>query len=116
MVYIQSGHFSFYFEHKKGDLGLGMIQPLWKEPDDERPCQLTRMTLYLLKDGEPRELEHLRKTIFQQLDDLEGSCLLFLQKLKRIRVTFREEDGRLRNAKEFSLRQGTTIGFSSKRH
>jgi hypothetical protein len=27
-VHIQSGHFSFFFQHKKGDLGLGMVLPV----------------------------------------------------------------------------------------
>lgn len=63
-VYIQSGNFSFKFEHKKEDPGLGMVRPIWVEPADE-----------------------LRKIIVNQLDSLQESCLLFLKNLQRIQVS-----------------------------
>ena len=102
MVYIQSGHFSFFFRHEKGDSGLGMALPVWKEAEEELPSPLTRMTLHLHDKGDRNELQHLRQTIFQQLDDLQETCLLFLQNLKQIRVSFYEKDGRLKSTKEFS--------------
>lgn len=102
-VYIQSGHFSFSFKHEKGDTGLGMVAPIWHEEDESILVPLTRMTLYLHQKGNPRELEHLRGTIFEQLMDLRQTCLLFLRNLKQIRVAFYNEDAQLEHAREFRL-------------
>ncbi|KAK3941989.1 hypothetical protein QBC46DRAFT_257257 [Diplogelasinospora grovesii] len=102
-VYIQSGHFSFYFKHEKGDVGLGMVLPVWKDADEELPGPLTRMTLHLHEKGDPTELEHLRRTIFKQLGDLQQTCLLFLRNLKRIRVAFYDQDGGLKSSKDFRV-------------
>jgi hypothetical protein len=104
-VHIQSGHFSFYFNHEKGDTGLGMVTPIWHDEDESIPGPLTRMTLYLHQKGDPRELKHLRTTIFEQLKDLRQTCLLFLRSLRQIRVAFHGDDGGLEHAQEFRLRQ-----------
>ncbi|GAB1316396.1 hypothetical protein MFIFM68171_06606 [Madurella fahalii] len=99
-VHIQSGPFSFYFEHKKGDRGLGMIAPIWQDPIEELESPLTRMTLHLHDQGSQDELEHLRAMIIEQLDDVRPTCLLFLRKLRRIRVTFFDEQGQPERARE----------------
>ncbi len=83
-VYIQSGNFSFKFEHKKEDPGLGMVRPIWVEPADELPSPLTRMTLWLHDDE--AGADELCKIIVNQLDSLQESCLLFLKNLQRIQV------------------------------
>jgi len=102
-VYIQSGDFSFSFKHAKGDSGLGMVQPIWKDPAEELEGPLTRMTLYLHEAGDARELEHLRKTIFQQLSDLQQTCLLFLRNIRRISITFYSATGDVGTSKEYSV-------------
>ncbi|KAM7185751.1 hypothetical protein V8F20_011688 [Naviculisporaceae sp. PSN 640] len=102
-VYIQSGNFSYYFKHRKGDSGLGMVLPIWVDTDEELPTPLTRMTLYLHEEGDPTELEHLRNTIFQQLNDLHETCLLFLRNLKQIQVSFHSEDGEQETSKVFRV-------------
>lgn len=109
-VHILSGNFSFYFKHEKGDLGLGMVLPVWQDTDDDLPKGLTRMTLYLHNKGDPQESKHLRQIIFKQLNDLQQTCLLFLQNLKQIRVAFYNEDGGLKNSKDF--RVGKTCGHN----
>ncbi|KAJ4286909.1 hypothetical protein N0V88_007854 [Collariella sp. IMI 366227] len=103
MVHIQSGYFSFFFRHEKGDSGLGMVLPVWKDAEEELPGPLTRMTLHLHQKGDQNELQHLRETIFQQLNDLQETCLLFLGKLKRICVSFYHDDGGLKSTKVFSV-------------
>ncbi|KAK4235362.1 hypothetical protein C8A03DRAFT_36794 [Achaetomium macrosporum] len=105
-VHIQSGHFSFYFKHDKGDPGLGMVTPIWEDGAEELPSPLTRMTLYLHDKGDPSELEHLRSIISEQLSALQPTCLLFLRNLKQIRVTFYGEDGQLKRARQFRLGDG----------
>ncbi|KAK3331475.1 hypothetical protein B0H66DRAFT_487633 [Apodospora peruviana] len=102
-VYIQSGNFSFYFKHEKGDTGLGMVLPVWKDADEDMPGPLTRTTLYLHEKGHPNQLRHLREVIFKQLNDLEETCLLFLRNLKRIRVAFYDEDDELTTSKDFCV-------------
>lgn len=102
-VYIQSGSFSYYFKHGKGDSGLGMVLPIWVDTDEELPTPLTRMTLYLHEEGDPSELEHLRNTIFKQLNDLQETCLLFLRNLKQIHVSFYDGDGVQETTKLFRV-------------
>ncbi|CAG9997117.1 unnamed protein product [Clonostachys byssicola] len=100
-VYIQSRHFSFYFRHEKGDSGLGMIRPIWKEPEGDAPLPFTRMTLYIHENREPRELQHLKAIIFKQFEDLQKTCLLFLKKIKSISVSFYNDAGSLKDSKSF---------------
>ncbi|SPN99278.1 uncharacterized protein DNG_02315 [Cephalotrichum gorgonifer] len=103
-VYIQSGHFSFAFKHKEGDSGLGMVTPVWQDTEEAISGPLTRMTLYLHEEGDPENIAHLRKTIFKQLDDLQETCLLFLKKLKEIRVEFYDESGAVERSKAFRVK------------
>ncbi|KAB8254531.1 hypothetical protein BDV32DRAFT_132200 [Aspergillus pseudonomiae] len=102
-VRIQSGNFSFHFKHRIGDLGLGMVLPVWEDPDDECPDRLTRMTLYLHTEGEPHALQHLRQTIFQQLGDLQQTSLLFLKNLKQIGIFFYDGSGEMQRSKTFRV-------------
>ncbi|CZR37438.1 uncharacterized protein FPRO_02302 [Fusarium proliferatum ET1] len=79
-VHIQSGNFSFEFRHNKTDPGIGMVRPIWGDPD---------------------ELQHLRRIISMQFDDLQETCLLFLRKLEQISLEFYDEDGELERSKYF---------------
>ena len=78
-VYIQSEPFSFSFEHTFGDGGLGMVTPMF-EDHHEIPSKIrTRMTLTL---ANPAEAENLAKDFY----DLPETLLLFLSKLRKIRI------------------------------
>ncbi len=99
-VHIQSGPFSFYFKHEKDGRGLGMITPIWEEPVEKLKSPLTRMTLHLHDRGSRDEFERLRAMIVEQLDDLRPTCLIFLRKLRRIRVAFYDEQGELERERE----------------
>ncbi|CAH0058483.1 unnamed protein product [Clonostachys solani] len=107
-VYIQSRHFSFYFRHEKGDSGLGMIRPIWKEPEEDGPLPFTRMTLYIHEKREAGELQHLKAIIFKQFEDLQKTCLLFLKKIKNISVSFYNDDGSLKDSKSFKAADAGT--------
>lgn len=100
-VHIQSGHFSFEFRHKKTDPGIGMVRPIWKNPDNPIPDPLTRMTLYLHDQGQPGEIEHLKRVISMQFNELQDTCLLFLRKLQQISLEFYNDNGELTTAKKF---------------
>ncbi|KAJ5724661.1 hypothetical protein N7493_006389 [Penicillium malachiteum] len=106
-VEIQSGNYSFYFKHDRGDLGLGMVLPVWQEVSDELPGSLTRITLHLHQKGDPEDIDHLHQTIFKQLSDLEQTCLLFLRNLKEIKVSFYDQGEELQRSKIFCLKENT---------
>ncbi|KAJ6007726.1 hypothetical protein N7540_011702 [Penicillium herquei] len=112
-VEIQSGNYSFYFKHDRGDLGLGMVLPVWQDISDELPNSLTRITLHLHQKGDQEDIDHLRQTIFKQLSDLEQTCLLFLRNLKKIRVSFYNQDEELQMSKMFYLKDNLTGTISS---
>lgn len=92
-VWIQSGPFSFCFEHRRGDSGMGMISPLWQETTEELAGPLTRMTFYLADDGDPNARAEQRRNIHEQLNDLKPEMLLFLNKLRRIEVRLHDDGG-----------------------
>jgi hypothetical protein len=89
---IQSGDFSFHFQHKKGDSGMGMISPVWEDvegdSDDEITEPLTRITLFLHESMQDDAMETTR----QQFKEIESTFLMFLRRLKRIDVTMYDEN------------------------
>ena len=78
-VHIQSGAFSFYFEHEHGDDGLGMVTPVYEEHKDLPPDVRTRMILTLSNTSDYDK--HVK-----EFHDLPDTLLLFLTKLKRITI------------------------------
>lgn len=91
-VQIQSGPLSFYFQHREGDSGMGMITPIWFEPRTELSKPLTRITLYFHDNGEAENLQRRRDAIIKQLWDLQGTVLLFLKNLRTIKITIFNQD------------------------
>jgi hypothetical protein len=92
-VHIQSGDFSFDFIHRKTDSGMGMITPIWQERRDPAlPFELTRITLYLHDQSDPAERDRDRQIINQQFRELQDTLLLFLRKLRKIEVSFHDEE------------------------
>ena len=80
-VHIQSGSFSFCFEHTRGDGGLGMVTPIFEDHCEIHPCSdiRTRMILTLAKPSEAKDLA-------KEFYDLPDTLLLFLGKLQRITI------------------------------
>ncbi|OJJ33410.1 hypothetical protein ASPWEDRAFT_185791 [Aspergillus wentii DTO 134E9] len=85
-VHIQSGEFSFCFQHKMGDSGMGMISPIWQEAEDQPPGSLTRITLFLHEAGSDEILSKQRETTLRQFEDLRATFLLFMKNLGKIEV------------------------------
>jgi hypothetical protein len=100
-VHIQSGNFSFEFRHRRKDPGLGMVRPIWVKTEEKLAEPLTRTTLYFHEEGDSDELQHLKDITFKQFEDLEQTCLLFLQKLRQIEVQFHDEEGKMLKSKGF---------------
>jgi hypothetical protein len=78
-VHIQSGPFSFFFEHEPGNNGMGMITPVWEHTDTTLEEPLTRITLTLLESLDLVDL-------LSQFDTFPHTLLLFLNKVGRIIV------------------------------
>jgi hypothetical protein len=78
-VRIQSGPFSFSFDHERGDNGLGMVTPANRDHEDLPGDVHTRITLQL---AEPARFEQ-RVADFLELPD---TLLLFLKKLSTITI------------------------------
>jgi hypothetical protein len=103
-AHIRSGPFSFYFQHNRGDSGIGMVNPVWLEPDPDEEFEdpITRITLTLHDCSEPHKLAEQRKVIHQQFNDLPKTLLLFLKKLKRIEDMIYYENGLLSSSTAYS--------------
>jgi hypothetical protein len=93
-VHIQSGPFSFSFEHSRDadDDGLGMVTPVNEEHGEVPKDVGTRMTLKLLDTS---AFQH-RVRDFLELPD---TLLLFLTKIKTIAVNIHFPDGKKIGAK-----------------
>lgn len=73
---------------------MGMVMPIWQDPEEELPNPLTRITLFLHEGQDTAELEHERQIILQQFQKLQDTLLLFLRKIRHIEVFyFDEQDG-----------------------
>jgi hypothetical protein len=78
-VHIQSGPFSFFFEHRPGGSGMGMVTPQWEEPCEALQDISTRITLTLLDTLDYQDL-------ISQFRALPDTFLLFLNKLNQITI------------------------------
>ncbi|RFU80710.1 hypothetical protein TARUN_1479 [Trichoderma arundinaceum] len=103
-VYIQSGNFSFFFQHKRGDQGLGMISPIWYEPDEAPSQPGTKMRL-LLGDGHSTIPPTQYQNILDQFDKLNESILLFMRNLEEIRISIFDEAGTTTKFTRFTKRR-----------
>jgi hypothetical protein len=79
-AHIQSGHFSFSFQHKKGGSGMGMISPIWEDTGEALADPLT-----------------------QQFRELQDSILLFMKNLKKIEITMYDESDLITSRTSYSM-------------
>jgi hypothetical protein len=91
-AHIQSGNFSFFFQHRRGDSGMGMITPVWQDHEDELGDHFTRITLFLHDDGDADVVEEQRQIIWQQFQDIHDAILLFMKNIERIDIVFYNDD------------------------
>lgn len=103
-VHIQSGAFSFFFMHKPGGSGMGMISPIWEDGGEELPkSTLTRITLYLHETGDEAMMAKTRETIEKQFEELQETFLLFMKNLRKINVAFHNEMGEQTSSASYSV-------------
>lgn len=84
LVTIQSGFWSFEFRYPKGDDGLGMVVPHWKDPDSacDHGCGTT-ITLSFIRND-----EEFMQELVSAFKSVPDSTLLFLRKLHKIVISF----------------------------
>ncbi|KOC14318.1 hypothetical protein AFLA70_555g000420 [Aspergillus flavus AF70] len=92
-VHIQSGDLSFSFKHRPGDSGMGMISPVWEEPEPNLAPRLTRITLYLHDSRSDEGFSRQYETTLQQFRELQAAFLLFMKNLRRIEVRIHSDSG-----------------------
>jgi HSP90 family molecular chaperone len=96
-AYIQSGDFSFSFQHKNGDSGMGMISPIW-ESGERLAGPLTRITLFLHETGD-------NDVLSGQFRELQDTILLFMKNIKRIDITMYDESDLITSRISFSMEE-----------
>ncbi|KAF4957230.1 hypothetical protein FGADI_3295 [Fusarium gaditjirri] len=108
-VHIQSNDFSFSFTHRKGDSGLGMVTPVWEDADKSLGGSSTRIALFLHTNDDPEEDARQRETIRLQFQDLQHTILLFLRKLRKVQISFFDEEGAQTSSTTYSLRGSNPV-------
>ncbi|KAF7182145.1 hypothetical protein CNMCM7691_001533 [Aspergillus felis] len=78
-VSVQSGPFCFFFEHRQGESGLGMVTPFNEKPRELPPGVKTRITLFLREGG-----DFERRA--SELGEIPDTMLLFLRKLQKLTI------------------------------
>ncbi|OJD13250.1 hypothetical protein AJ78_06272 [Emergomyces pasteurianus Ep9510] len=102
-VHVQSGNFSFYFQHRVGDSGMGMISPIWEDPEELLDGPLTRITLLLHESGSDESLAKQRENTLQQFQELQGTFLLFMKNICRIETTIYDDHDQKISSTRFSM-------------
>lgn len=80
-VHIQSGLWSFQFNHRKNEDGLGMITPLWTAPNSLPGNVGTRFKLkYTEKD------KNMREELIAEFAKLPETVIIFLRTVQELRI------------------------------
>jgi hypothetical protein len=113
-VHVQSGLWSFRFEHQRHQDGMGMITPIWEQREQLPDGVRTRFRLRYLMSEED-SLETLRH-IWTRLEAQHASLLFALRKLRKISIDFQRVEGRNHTIcfeKSFSTNENITRITSS---
>ena len=86
---IQSGHWSFYLEHRDGDDGLGMITPIDIESVPLPAGVTTMIELLLLQEDSSDLFDKLSR----ELTGLHETTIFFLQKIKILVIRIHPNEG-----------------------
>lgn len=105
-AHVQSGNFSFEFQHNIFDfssdgVNSDVTRPIWVTPAENIPDNSTRITLYLHDQGSEKDIQNLRNVIISQFEGLQEECLLFLKHLRAMRIEFYDKGGKMHQAKVF---------------
>lgn len=92
-VHIQSGIWSFRFEHSEGDDGIGMVTPLDAEPANLPADVTTRITLRLTQTT-----ENEYQKLLNAFNGMPETTIFFLQRLQKVHVRVTALDGAVRDS------------------
>ncbi|KAK5457302.1 hypothetical protein LTS15_005083 [Exophiala xenobiotica] len=88
-VHIQSGLWSFRFEHKRGEDGVGMVTPIWTEIVDSLPAFGTKCTL---RYADTRDSFYRR--LISEFERLPKTTIFALRQVTRMVVVVEGANGR----------------------
>ncbi|KAI3323331.1 hypothetical protein HD806DRAFT_544090 [Xylariaceae sp. AK1471] len=97
-VHIQSENFSFSFNHRSGQSGIGMISPTWEDAQDGPPRGITRIKLFL---HHPRS-HPTNKSVIQQFEEIQATHLLFLKNIRCINILYITDEGVVTSSTKYS--------------
>ena len=89
-VRIQSGFWSFYFEHHEGENGLGMITPLEISPECLPEGITTRITLTFIQESADIFTE-----LVDEMEALPDTVTMFLQTIEELEFSVAQPDSRM---------------------
>ncbi|RKK76347.1 hypothetical protein BFJ69_g6997 [Fusarium oxysporum] len=98
-VHIQSGNFSFEFQHNIFDLTDSLMRPVWVSPAKTTPVNLTRITLYLHDQGDKKDVENLRNIVHSLFEGLHEATPLFLKDLELVSIKFSDSSDTIYRSK-----------------
>ncbi|KAJ9427185.1 hypothetical protein QL093DRAFT_2631144 [Fusarium oxysporum] len=98
-VHIQSGNFSFEFQHNIFDLTDSLMRPVWVSPAKTTPVNLTRITLYLHDQGDKNDVENLRNIVHSLFEGLHEATPLFLKDLELVSIKFSDSSDTIYRSK-----------------
>ncbi|KAI1132406.1 hypothetical protein F5Y10DRAFT_231100 [Nemania abortiva] len=102
-VHIRSGHYSFSFNHQRGQSGMGMFSPTWEKSGDGPPTIHTWIILFLHLDI----LQDTDNPIMKQFERIQEKHLLFLRNLERIEIIQVDSRGATISTQKYSIRRDT---------
>ncbi|KAF4446688.1 hypothetical protein F53441_9730 [Fusarium austroafricanum] len=100
-VHIQSRGLSVEFEHSMLDSENGMMKPIKATPSQFLSKHLTRITLYFHDQGNEKDMQNLRRVVLSQFENIQETSLLFLKRIRTIRVENYDESGKMIRSKDF---------------
>lgn len=86
-VHIQSGLWSFQFKHRKNEDGLGMITPLWTDPNTLTGDIKTRFKLKYTGEG-----KNMREELVAEFAKLPETVIFFLRTIQELRIVWDDAD------------------------
>lgn len=104
-AHIQSGAFSFSFSHKTGESGMGLISPVWEEPQEDQDLSLTRLTLHLHDAAHSDVLKRTHQDIQEQFHEIQATILLFMKNLRMIQIAFHDSDEGEKSSVAYSIQR-----------
>lgn len=95
-VHIQSGNWSFRFEHRKNENGLGMVTPLWTDPShlsrwtDPAPLADDIKTRFKMRYKENDR--NMQNELVEEFEKMPETVIFFLHTIKEMRIVWHAND------------------------